>query len=321
MDKIDISEAQLSLFFDKNRKICLSIDGKSDSWNFELSAKQVLYLHKILETQIHSIQNTYIESQLSSYISSIMIEIPPYEGFQGTSYENKIALDNEKPKFQVKLPQRYEMCRVLVTQQIYEWVMKENPSYFQHKEKPVEMVSWFDAIQFCNQLSEMLSIEPAYEIENDVVHWNRNSKGFRLPTEAEWESVVNMGMPPILRNWELSVSDKTKQESLELYAHFNSPNTGTLRVGQKTPNTLGIYDLMGNVFEWCWDEFQPYNDIPKVYPIANSSQENTQSIIRVCRGGSWNRDAWFLRRTYRYGDKASTRAKNIGFRIVRFVNT
>ena len=133
----------------------------------------------------------------------------------------------------------------------------------------------------------------AYEIEKDVVHWNRNSLGFRLPTESEWESVANIGMPANLRNWENSILNNAKHDSLEEYAHFGSPSTGTLRVGQKNPNTLGIYDLMGNVFEWCWDEFQPYNDIPKVYPVSNSTQEHQLSTIRVCRGGSWNRDAWF----------------------------
>ena len=120
-------------------------------------------------------------------MSSLMIEIPSYEGIQGVSNDDNFALPNEKPSFQVKLPQRYEMCSVPVTQQLYKWVMKENPSYFQHKEKPVEMVSWFDAVRFCNQLSKILNIEPAYEIEKDSVHWNRESSGFRLPTEAEWE--------------------------------------------------------------------------------------------------------------------------------------
>ena len=63
------------------------------------------------------------------------------------------------------------------------------------RKKPVEMVSWFDAVHFCNQLSEMLNVEPAYEIEKDIVHWNRESCGFRLPTEVEWESVVHIGTP------------------------------------------------------------------------------------------------------------------------------
>jgi formylglycine-generating enzyme required for sulfatase activity len=325
VDKIDISDAQLSLFFDKNRKISLSIISQQNptenSWNFELSPKQVLYLHKILQKQIQSIQDTYIENQLSSYISSLMIEIPSYEGIQGVSNDDKFALPNEKPSFQVKLPQRYEMCSVPVTQQLYKWVMKENPSYFQHQEKPVEMVSWFDAVRFCNQLSKMLNIEPAYEIEKDIVHWNRDSCGFRLPTEAEWESVVHIGTPQKLRYWEQSLKDSSVIESLQNYAHFASPNQGTLRVGQKLPNNLGIYDIIGNIFEWCWDELSPYTDLPKVYPISNSMKENQQSIIRICRGGSWNRDAWFLRRTYRYGDTATTKAKNIGFRIVRFIST
>ena len=169
-----------------------------------------------------------------------MIEIPSYEGRQGTSNEDSLALANEKPSFQVKLPQRYEMCSVLVTQQLYQWVMKENPSYFQHKEKPVEMVSWFDAIRFCNRLSEMLNVEPAYEIIKDIVHWNKNAVGFRLPTESEWESVANIGMPSTLRNWELSIKDASTIDILQGYAHFASPSKGTLRVGQKKPNNLKI---------------------------------------------------------------------------------
>lgn len=198
-----------------------------------------------------------------------------------------------------------------ITQSLYEAVMRTNPSNFKgsvsfdiqkEKDNPVESVSWFDLIRFCNRLSEKQGFEPCYtleykrnprgeyidEIEN--VEWNRSANGYRLLTEREWEYVARAN-----RTFEYSGSDSV--DSVAWYRSSNRP----FNVGLKKCNSFGTYDQSGNVHEWCWAVYK-YNEAYRVY-----------------RGGSWINSASAVRTALRYNRSPDNRDDRIGGRIARSI--
>lgn len=163
-----------------------------------------------------------------------------------------------------------------VTQLEYEVVTGKNPSHFKGPEHPVEEVSWLDAVQFCNAISRAGGLPEAYEIEGDTVRWlGLASPGYRLPTEAEWEYACRAG------------STKKRYGPLNEIAWYDG-NSGdsTHPVGKKMPNAFGLYDMLGNVWEWCWDwdGEDPAGEVADPVGPAEGS-------CRVNRGGSWFYDA------------------------------
>ncbi|MCI7397562.1 MAG: SUMF1/EgtB/PvdO family nonheme iron enzyme [Spirochaetia bacterium] len=155
--------------------------------------------------------------------------------------------------------QQYKMLNTEVTQKLYQSVMGNNPSYFEEENNPVENVSWFDAINFCNKLSVRLGLTPVYSLdgETDVAKWtytnlvkkddifqDKYASGFRLPTAEEWTFAAKGG-----QNFRYSGSDNIDDVG---WYDRNSGNK-THSVAQKKPNGYGLYDMSGNVGEWVWD--------------------------------------------------------------------
>ena len=211
--------------------------------------------------------------------------------------------NDEGPQHSVTVSSFY-MGKYPVTQKEYQAVMGSNPSRFNGDNLPVEQVTWFDAVNYCNRLSQKEGLTPAYTINGENVTWNSNASGYRLPTEAEWEYACRAGTTTAY-NTGANISDNTG---------WYDTNSGdkTHPVGQKAANAWGLYDMHGNVNEWCWDWFGAYSTGAQTDPKGASSGSG-----RVIRGGGWIDNAKFLRSADRLNAAPSNRRGSIGFRLVR----
>ena len=188
-----------------------------------------------------------------------------------------------------------------VTQELYERVMGINPSGFKGATRPVESVSWYNAVEFCNKLSELEGKEKAYTINGGDVSCNFTTKGYRLLTEAEWEYCARGG-----QRFKYSGSDDVDE-----VAWYNENSGGeTHPVSLKKYNGFGLYDMSGNVWEWCWDWKDDYSSANQEDPCGP-----TNGFNRVRRGGSWNYFVRHMRVSYRRDDAPTVTRRNLGFRL------
>jgi formylglycine-generating enzyme required for sulfatase activity len=170
---------------------------------------------------------------------------------------------------------------------------------------PMYFVSWFEAVDYCNARSIKEGLTPAYTRDKNNVTWNRDANGYRLPTEAEWEYACRAGTSTTY------TMGNTINESL---ANFNG--TGTKPVGSFQPNNWGLYDMHGNVWEWCWDRYGRYSNTSQIDPDGSSSGSS-----RVTRGGCWNNNSSRILRSANRNDlNPNTQRDGIGFRVVRPLN-
>jgi len=228
---------------------------------------------------------------------------------------NEPERDNDEgPQHQVTLSGFY-MEKYEVTQKEYQKIMGTNPSNFKGDNLPVENVSWYDAIEYCNKRSEKEGLTPTYLRNGDNVTWNRNANGYRLPTEAEWEYACRTGTKT---PFSTGNNITTSQANYNGNNPYNNSAKGeyrrkTLPVGSFAPNGWGLYDMHGNVFEWCWDQYYKYTSRePQTDPIGEVSGD-----YRVNRGGGWFNTAAIIRSANRNGSSPSERNSNLGFRLVR----
>jgi formylglycine-generating enzyme required for sulfatase activity len=243
---------------------------------------------------------------ITNTIGMKLVLIPAGEFLMGSPASDKEAHDDEKPQHRVRITQPFYLGVTEVTQGQYRAITGENPSDFKGSDGlPVESVSWNEAIAFCNKLSAREGLKPYYQFGAGVPS---GGEGYRLPTEAEWEYACRAGATT-----RFSFGDA--DASLGEYAWFGG-NSGseTHPVGQKRPNAWGLFDMHGNVWEWCWDRYDEkyYASSPGADPLGPSG-----AVDRVIRGGCWYRDPQQCRAAYRYGYTPGYRFNNLGFRVAR----
>jgi formylglycine-generating enzyme required for sulfatase activity len=243
---------------------------------------------------------------MTNSVGMRLVLIPAGEFLMGAPDSDNEAPADEKPEHRVRITRPFHLGITQVTQRQYHEVTGTNPSTFEGSmDLPVESVSWKDAVAFCNALSAREGLEPYY----DLGAWTcLGGKGYRLPTEAEWEYAARAGSTT-------RYSFGADESSLGEYSWFlGNARDRTHPVGQKQPNAFGLHDMHGNVWEWCGDVFDPayYGQSPGADPLCLS-----QARVRVHRGGSWADGPWFLRSTDRGGSTPESRDDDVGFRVAR----
>jgi formylglycine-generating enzyme required for sulfatase activity len=240
-----------------------------------------------------------------------MVELPGGTFWMGSAEDDEQDYEDEKPQHEVTVS-GFAIGRVVVTRRLYRGLMAESPAAWKRDQDdallPANYVCWFDAVAFCNRLSERQGLTPCYRIEDTQVRWEQDANGYRLPTEAEWEYAVRADTTT---RW--FCGDEPTE--LAHYAWFNEDlGTGAPHpVGQKEPNPWGLYDMAGNVYEWCWDWYGPYAVKAGSNPIGTDT-----GAFRVLRGGAYGAEAGLLRSADRGRFVSVNRNPDfIGFRVVR----
>ena len=294
------------------------------------SAKNIDSLTNILADKIEILKKSYDKFKIKSASQK-------NKKYRKTKFKDMIIINGGKykPSFSDEEKEVYnlEVCKYLVTQDMWIEIMGNNPSYFKGGKRPVESVSWWDALEYCNKLSEKYKLKPVYDLsrkEKNILKINqldedskypstadfRKTEGFRLPTELEWEWFSKGG--------EVAIQDGTfnfkysGSKNIDEVAWYrdNSGNQ-THNVGMKKTNQLGLYDCSGNVWEWCYDTLNvgSLNPDRNKYYVYDINSKN-----RKLRGGSWYNLKQFSSVEFKSENNNSfNQIKNTGFRIVRTI--
>jgi formylglycine-generating enzyme required for sulfatase activity len=250
---------------------------------------------------------TVLPRRITNSINLTMMFIPAGTFRMGSPLSEPERGSDEGPQHEVTLTRPFYMGIYPVTQRQYQTVMGVNPAYFQGAkgggpEFPVESISWQEAVEFCRKLSVLPEEKAAGRV-------------YRLPTEAEWEYACRAGVPmPFASGLTLSGRE----------ANFNSnypygPTTRggylerTTKVGSYPPNPFGLFDMHGNIWEWCADYYDRvyYRNSPRYDP-----QGPGEGTLRVVRGGSCYNIGRFCRSAYRFGIGPGNRDIDVGMRVV-----
>ncbi len=241
-----------------------------------------------------------------------MVPIPKGRFLMGSPKDEKDRGDFEKQHW-VELTQPYVMMETEVTQGQYQAVMGKNPSNFTRDPEaarhPVETVSWFDAVAYANRLSQTEGIEECYRMVGTVVSWEKKQdcRGYRLPTEAEWEYAARAGQKTVY-------AGSGNADEVGWYRAIIGYQTQPVK--QKKANEWKLYDLSGNVWEWVWDCYGNYEEKERRDPVG-PPPVYTSVVSRVVRGGGWNDGARWMRVAYRSRYAPGDRDRDRGFRLVR----
>jgi len=220
---------------------------------------------------------------LGNGVSMEFVLVPAGSFDMGSPDSEKGRDSDEGPVRKVQIAKAFYIGKYEVTQNQYLAVMGKNPSMFNGQNLPVERVSWDEAVACCRKI------------------------GGRLPTEAEWEYACRAGSKT-----RFGYGDDLNYAQLGECAWYSANSGGTTHpVGQKKPNSFGLYDMHGNVYEWCSDWFAAYGNAQTANPAGASSGQS-----RVCRGGGWIVNAWFCRSANRHTFSPEFRGIGLGFRVV-----
>ncbi|MFN7502401.1 MAG: SUMF1/EgtB/PvdO family nonheme iron enzyme [Dolichospermum sp.] len=261
---------------------------------FTFTTKTVNKTGKIVNQENH--QAKYFKEDLSNGITLEMVQIPGGSFIMGSPASEKGRDNNESPQHQVNVP-GFSMGKFVVTQEQYQQIMGNNPSRFSGAKRPVEKVSWNNAVDFCQKLSQ------------------KTGREYRLPSEAEWEYACRAGTTTPFHFWETITTELANYKGTYTYA--SEPKGKYLQkttdVGSFPPNAFGLYDMHGNVWEWCQDDWHDnYIDAPKDGSVWTSRSGNN----KVMRGGSWSNYPGYCRSAYRIYSGLDNDSILVGFRVV-----
>jgi len=258
---------------------------------------------------------------ISPSTNMAFVRIKGGEFMMGSPDDDKEARNDEKPQHKVRISPFY-LGVTEVTQEQYHKLTGNNPSWFSSNgggrrvvagrstgRLPVEQVSWFDAVRYCNALSDKDALTAYYEIASGYVRvHDPNGSGYRLPTEAEWEYACRAGTKPKFSFGD----DPSMLGECAWYCENSRGMTHAVRL--KRPNAFGLYDMHGNVLEWCEDWFADdyYKRSPVTDPVCS-----TEAAARVIRGGSWDSVPLFCRSAIRIRVAPAIRRSLLGFRVAR----
>ena len=246
-------------------------------------------------------QARYFTEDLGNGVSVDMVYIPGGTFFMGSPKSEKQSPDNEKPRHQVTI-QSFFMGKYVATQAQWKAVARlrrikrdidPDPSYFKGDNRPVERVSWYDAVEFCARLSK------------------KTGRNYRLPSEAEWEYACRAG----------TITPFHFGERITIHL-ANSDHEKTTHVGIFPPNAFGLYDMHGNIWEWCADRWHNYERAPsdrRVWDwdyIDLLAKSRNDDSYRMLRGGSWIDNPQYCRSSFRNHFAPDTRLNYFGFRFV-----
>jgi formylglycine-generating enzyme required for sulfatase activity len=214
---------------------------------------------------------------------------------------------SDESEHDVHITRSFLMAKFETTQAQYSLLMRVNPSSFSGSNRPVENVTWYDAVEFANNASQAAGLSPCYQISGTTVAWPEglDCTGYRLPTEAEWEVAARA-------ETDGPYAGGSDLDSLAWTA--SNANNTTHPVGEKAPNAWRLYDMSGNVWEWVWDGYAAYGAGTVVDPTGPE-----QPSIRVLRGGCWLYTAAYARLAGRDGYGPGERNNFLGFRLSRTV--
>ena len=306
------------------------------------SIKNIDSLTNILADKIKVLKDGYDKFKIKSASEEIILTERIKKNKKTVIFKDMIKINGGKytPSFFNEEREVFdlEVCKYLVTQDMWTELMEENPSSFEGGRRPIEGISWWDALEYCNKLSEKYNLEPVYDLskkEEKVLRINqlggeieypnvadfKKTEGFRLPTEVEWEWFARGGELAIqdgkfYLNQEENGEYKEVENRIIEEESWYCKNSGnqTHDVGTKKPNQLKIYDCIGNVWEWCYDvDSSGYisEETPYIYDASQ--------LDRRLRGGSWNENVENCTYFIRANEKMDSNSNNIGFRIVRTI--
>ncbi|WP_445626734.1 SUMF1/EgtB/PvdO family nonheme iron enzyme [Nostoc sp. DSM 114167] len=236
-------------------------------------------------------------ADLKNGVTLEMVQIPGGTFMMGSPEKEAERNENESPQHEVKVP-GFFMGKYEITQAQYQAIMGNNPSNFKGEQRPVEQVSWDDAVEFCKKLSQKIG------------------KTYRLPSEAEWEYACRAGTKTPFYFGETITTDLVNYDGNYPYGSVPKGEfrQQTTNVGKFPPNSFGLYDMHGNVWEWCRDVYNDnYQGAPKDGSPWLTGKDND---IKLLRGGSWYYDAWNCRSANRYFNEGAIRYNHVGFRVV-----
>ena len=299
------------IYFEIDYNVTSEADNKPSQYKFNFNKIRVINTVSGKVTQTSSLNKVQPRTMMPEWDLRKIVGIVAKEKQRFDDEKRVIEVAKMFDSMGIKMvsisERNFKMLNTEVTQKLYTSVMGSNPSYYKGDNNPVEQVSWYDAIYFCNKLSKKFGYTPVYEVDGktDVTTWNytphkgnsiggevtqnTSADGFRLPTEEEWEYAARGR-----QNYTYSGSNYLDEVG---WCEGNSGNR-THPVAQKKSNGYGLYDMSGNVWEWCWD----------VHPRI--------SDYRYIRGGGYDRSFDRCKVDYRDPDYAYYQNGSLGFRIV-----